>query len=142
MEFNWSLYDEPSDEEIPQYICFKCIDEDNKLNASKAFVALYRTRLLPEVFHLFGCCDFPVVQITLLAARAGCMKSCVFGRIRKPGSLVLRCSGAFGRMPPVAADCPFVHLLSALSARRSCWLPLMGRRASSHNSWRRHCQFV
>ena len=53
------------------YICFKSIDEDHKLNASRAFVALYRTRLLPEVFHLCGCCDLPVVQITLLATRAG-----------------------------------------------------------------------
>ena len=53
------------------YICPKSIDEDHKLNASRAFVALYRTRLLPEVFHLCGCCDLPVVQITLLATRAG-----------------------------------------------------------------------
>ena len=51
-------------------------------------------------------CALPVVQITLLAARAGCMKSCVFGRIRKPGSLVLRCSGAFGRMFQYLCLCP------------------------------------
>ena len=56
------------------YICSKSIesiDENHRLNASRAFVALYRTRLLPEVFHLCGCCDLPVVQITLLATRAG-----------------------------------------------------------------------